>query len=265
MSRFPALALCCCAVLFALGGCAPQQAPLTPASPDRAASVWAAFADYCAGRAAQTGPYRLQCGLRYTGTEGDGNRANVIVWGNSDRLVRLDVMAGIGMLVGRVRQSGSDLTIHAPRENKAWTSTGRGGTLLSFGVPVPLTPQDVVAVMQGRYLDVLGPARGFDPYEAGQGAILFRLEGGHLPGAVTLDADGLLVRWQEAPDAWSMRIAYDDAVPRLPREIVIEHPEGRRAVLTVASRQRPAPFSEEQLRLNLPPDTVVEIMRQASR
>ncbi|MDR2726731.1 MAG: hypothetical protein LBC10_01910 [Deltaproteobacteria bacterium] len=264
MIRLPVRALCCFAALLVLGGCAPQHIALTPASPDTAASTWTAFADYCADQAGQTGPYLLQCGLRYTGTEDDGNRAKAVFWGNSDRLIRLDIMAGIGMLVGRVLQNETDLVIHSPRENKAWTYHGRGKALLSFGVPIPLTLQDVVAVMQGRYLDVFGPAGGVDPYEAEQGAVSFRLEGGRLPGTVTLDPDGLLTRWQEAPGAWSMRIEYDRGLPCLPREIAIDHPGGGRAVLTVTSRQRPAaPFSEEQLRLELPPGTAIEAMRRA--
>jgi hypothetical protein len=250
-----------------LNGCATRQ--LAPAPPERAAAAWAAFADYCADRSAQAGPYRLQCGLRYAGMDGDGNRANAVLWGNNDRLVRLDVMASMGTLVGRVLQNDDHLVIHSPRENKAWTYQGRAKALLSFGMPIPLAIQDVAAVMQGLFLDVLGPAEGRDPRVEEQdpeGAIEFRLEGGLLPGVITLNPDGLLVRWQESPRAWSMDIEYDKGVPPLPREITIDHPQGRRAVLTVTARQRlAAPFGRDQLRLDLPPGTAIEPMRQTER
>ena len=259
----PAFALLALALL---GGCVPRQTPLVAASPDMAASTWAAFTNYSAARAAATAPFRLQCGLRYSGPQGEGNRANAVIWGNNDQLIRLDVMAGIGMLVGRVRQSDEGLLIHSPREDKAWTYQGQGKALLSFGMPVPLTLPDVVAILQGRYLDVFGPVQGRSPYEAGQGNISFRLEGGRLPGDVTLTPDGLLTHWQEAPGAWSMTVTYDDSIPPLPKEIEIDHPEGRRAVLSVIARQSPASrFSDTQLRLDLPPGTVLETMRQASR
>ena len=261
--RLPSLLLTLCA-LAVLAGCGPKTIALVPAPPDAAASAWNAFTDYSAEREAQSGPFRLQCGLRYSDAQGDGNRANAVLWGNNDDLVRLDVLAGMGALVGRVRQSGEALVIHSPREDKAWIYQGRGKALLSFGVPVPLALPDVAAILQGRYQAVFGPVHGANPYLA-DGGIGFRLEGGRLPGDVTLTPEGLLVRWQEAPGAWTMHVEYDNGTPPLPRLLEIDHPEGRRAVLTVTSRQAPAAFSETQLRLDLPPGTAVETMRQASR
>ena len=261
----PAVLVC---LLCTLAGCMPGSgdALRQPAPPEAATAAWTAFEQYTKDRAAASGPFRIQCALRYSDAQGDGRRVTAVIWSNGDLPVRLDVMAGVGALVGRIRQSDSSLVIHAPRDNKAWTYQGRGKAFLAFGMPVPLTMPDLIAVMQGHYRSVFGPAKGMNPYMAGEGDIAFRLEGGNLPGTVTLTPGGLLKSWQEAPGAWTMRVTYDDGTPPLPQEIEIDHPEGQHAVLSVKERQRPTQaFTDAQLNLELPTGVVTEALKQAAR
>ena len=45
-------------------------------------------------------PWRMQMSLRF-GDEGDTRRVTGIMWGNNDRKLRLDVMAGVGAIVAK--------------------------------------------------------------------------------------------------------------------------------------------------------------------
>ena len=232
-----------------------------PVPADAALAAWERFEDYSTARSSEDGPFRLQCSLRYT-NQGEGRRVTAIIWGNGDLPLRLDVTS-MGVLAGRIRQDASELLIHSPREDKAWMHRGGQQAFLAFGLPVPLTLPDVVALLQGRYLDVFGLAEGVDPVQAGND-IRYRLENGALPGTVTLTPEGLLTNWQEAPGGWNLDIAYS-GTPPLPETLEIDHPEGRHAVLTVTERESVEPFSDSQLALILPPGTDLANLRQASR
>ncbi len=250
--------------LLAFAACAPRTEPVPAVMPvpaDAALAAWDRFEAYSAARSAEAGPFRLQCSLRYS-NQGEGRRVAAIIWGNGDLPLRLDVTA-MGVLAGRLRQDASELLIHAPREDKAWVHRGAQQAFLAFGLPVPLTLPDVVALLQGRYLDVFGPAAGVDPMQAGEG-IRYRLEHGALPGTITLSPEGLLTNWQETPGGWNLDVTYS-GTPPLPESLVIDHPEGRHAVLTVTDRERTAPFSAAQLALALPPGTQLANLRQAAR
>jgi hypothetical protein len=138
-------------------------------------------------------------------------------------------------------------------------------------MPAPLGIADIVDFVQGRFLAVLDTPdqtlRGVDPFLAPEEtpepdgtAIAYRLEDGALPGTVALTPEGLLALWRQAPGQWAARVAY--GAERLPAELELVHPDGRRLVFSIDSRQTPAAFTAEQLRLNLPADTVVENARR---
>lgn len=263
-SRAPLRLLALTAVLLLAAGCAAKGPPRLPVAPELAATAWQTFEHNEADRAARSGPFRLQCSLRYTDENSSGQRGTLVIWGNDAQTIRLDVTATLNTLVARVRQQGTQLVIHSPREEKAWVYNGSQKAVLSFGMPLPLAIPDIVAIIQGRLLDVLGPVRGLDPFAGEDGDIVYRLEGGALTGTLTLTRDGLPVHWQEGPNGWSVRIAYE-GTPPLPQEIAIERSGGWRGVIKVINRQQPAPFGPEQLRLDLPQGTMIETMRQAAR
>lgn len=253
-----------CGWLCFLSACAGRQAPepIIPASTEAAAVTWSAFERYAHERAVESGPFRIQCALRYS-NQGEGRRVTAVLWGNGQPPLRLDVTA-FGALVGRIRQDSNALLVHAPRENKAWFHQGQEQAFLAFGLPVPLTLPDIASLLQGRFLDVFGPVHGAQPFLSGEG-IRFTLEGGRLPGTVVIAEDGLLQRWQEAPGSWLLEIRYE-GVPPLPISLDISHPQGRHAVIAVTDREYPsAPYSDRQLELQLPEGTALAPLRQASR
>ena len=86
------LVIFCCLALL----CACARQPVLETSPENRAVLeqrWQKFA--AVSSADKSEPYRLQLSLRF-GTEGDTRRVTALFWGNSERQLRLDVMAGVG-------------------------------------------------------------------------------------------------------------------------------------------------------------------------
>ena len=270
------------AAAMLLGACAPRQSeppalPLSREGSEAAARIWAAYE--ARSRAAEGGPFRLNASLRY-GPTNETRRVTVLVWGNGMQSVadsalspeaagvlRLDVMAGVGSLVARVRETPTRLTAFVPGENKAWEHQGSGRLLLHFGVPVPFSLTEFAALLQGRYDEVFG-TKALDSREVRGGRQVYTLDGERLPGTLELTPDGLPLRWcqqagqltdsggsaaQAAPcgSGWSMDLAYGEGAG-LPRRISVAHPDGQIAIFLVKTREAAAPFTPEQLDLKLP-------------
>lgn len=277
------------AFVLLLGACAPSQPPtpgVTRQSLD-ADRIWEAYA----ARHGESGPFRINASLRY-GPTNDTRRVTVLIWGNGESkpdaaqadetVLRLDVMAGVGALAARVRETPSRLTAHAPGENKAWQHEGGDRSLLHFGVPVPFSLNEFAALLQGRYTSVFGTNQmGAYPTRAGRYA--FELDGTGLSGFLELTPKGLPLRWcqrggaeidsggsaaQPAPcgQGWAMDLAYAEGPQAdLPRRITVTHPDGQSAILLVKTRENVAPFSAEQMDLKLPSGVVFQPLSQAPR
>lgn len=244
------LALICLCLLV----CACARQPVTPGAPDAAGegALAARWQAYCATAGEAAEPYRLQLSLRF-GTEGDTRRVTALLWGNDERQLRLDVMAGVGVTVAKILEDGAHFLVYAPTENKAYFHQGASRPLLKVGVPVPFDLSRLAALLTGRYAQAFGSAYASAQPEA-DGTAVYALEG--TPGgSLTLDAAGRPIRWRaDEANGWRMAIVYDDAASRpLPRRLELTHGNGQRAILLVKEREKPAaPFTEAQLSLNVP-------------
>ena len=219
----------------------------------RLESRWQMFT--AATATAPRAPYRLQMSLRF-GVEGDTRRVTALFWGNSERQLRLDVMAGVGAVIAKILEDGQHFLVYSPSENKAYFYQGATKPLLRVGVPVPFDLGHLAALLNGRYAAVFGAEHSA---AALLSAGLARYDlSGKPGGSVTLNPQGLPVAWREAPQGgsgWSMDIAYDDATPPLPRRLTLTHSNGKRAVLLVKEREKPdGALTTEQMSLTLPKD-----------
>ena len=268
----------CALLLFA---CAPRQVlPTAQPVPERdALATWQAYEDAATAREKAQGPFRINLSLRY-GPENDTRRVTAILWGNGDLPVRLDVSAGVGALVARIREDQRSLVAFSPRENKALTHNGPNRVLLNFGVPLPFGLADFSALIRGEFTRVFGPLGHGQPVYGAENTLVFPLEARQpeaagerlrLGGLVFLTPAGLPVRWDERPadargeaSGWVMRLEYDDDAPGLPTKITLNHPGGQQAILLVKSRQTPAaPFSPGQLGLPLPQGVEMQTLKPA--
>lgn len=260
-----ALLLCCLALLNA---CASRSVPVPDRSPallsEQAAKAWHAY--LAASEAENASPFQLSVSLRY-GKQDDTRRVTAIIWGNGGLPVRLDVMAGLGPLVARLREDADSFVAYAPREKKALVHRGPGRALLHFGVPLPFGLADFVALAQGRFVEVFGRETTGEPSASAQGFV-FNLPGqdGAQQALLTLRADGLPVHWRQPASGWEAVLGYDDATPPQPYRIDVRHPDGNHAVLLIKARRTPdRAYTDRQLELDLPQDTVVEPLRPAAR
>lgn len=257
---FPALFLSIAGILtLTLSACAPRV--VQPIAPPGTASAWEAYEHYATARENNRAPYRINASLRY-GKEGDTRRVVTLLWANDMPPIRLDVMAGLGPLVARIRETDDELVVYAPSENKALVHKGSQRVVLKFGEPVPFTLRDFSALMRGRFRDVFGHGQGITPLPTANGNTVYTLEDSPLPGMLELRPDGLPVRWQQKR-GWTMHVAYDDANPSLPYKIKLTHPDGYTALLLVKDRQNPEKrFTERQLMLELPEGVIIEAVKK---
>ena len=110
--------LCLIVLMFMASACARQPSTVPPAD---SADRWQAFV--ARSGAVKEAPYLLNASLRF-GTEGDTRRVTALLWGNDSRSLRMDVMAGIGAVVAKIWESGDELLVYSPTENRAFFHQG---------------------------------------------------------------------------------------------------------------------------------------------
>lgn len=243
------LLFCCLALL-----CACARQPVTEGGPDDQAALEQRWKHFAAQDRPQA-PYRLHMSLRF-GTEGDTRRVTALFWGNGERGLRLDVMAGVGAVMAKVLEDGQHFLAYSPGENTAYFYQGATTPLLQLGVPVPFTLSRLADLLNGRYPAAFGRSHTH-AQAAAENKAHYDLDG-KPGGRLTLNAAGLPVGWQEQASGtgWRMEIAYADDAPTLPSRLTLSHSNGKKAVLLVKQREAPAvPFAKEQMALPLPQGT----------
>lgn len=235
--------------------CACARQPMLATSPEQQAMLDQRWQKFVAqGAAHAPAPYRLDMSLRF-GTQGDTRRVTALFWGNSQRQLRLDVMAGVGATVAKILEDGQHFLVYSPSENKAYFYQGAARPLLQVGVPVPFNLGHLAELLNGRYAAVFGPQFERAAVTA-DGKAQYDLQG-RPGGRLVLNEQGLPVAWQEQSDGkgWSMEILYDDGPTPLPHRLNLMHSNGKRAIVLVKEREKPAQaFTKEQMALPLPQD-----------
>ncbi len=249
-SPLPLLPLLLALALF-LSACAGRQAP---ADPETAQKSWQAMAAASAAPA----PFRDSLTLRF-GTEGNTRRVTAVFWGNGDRGLRLDVSAGVGAGVGKLAQVGSHFLLYAPLERKAFFYEGTSSPLFRAGIPLPFDLFRLEALLHGRWLEAFGES--YDRVSsAPKGCLAYDLSGG-LGGVLTLSPEGLPQRWSS--ENWTMLLVLDEK--GLIKRLDLTSLKGDKAVVLVKQREKPAPFTEAQMRLELPDGTELRPLEDMTR
>lgn len=231
--------------LIILSGCA--KSPLPPVSEDETARIWHKMET---ASAEAPGPYRLQLSMRF-GEEGDTRRVTGLLWGNGDKTLRLDVMAGVGAIIAKIAESGDEFLAFMPRENTAYFHEGSNRPLLKVGVPVPFDLLQLADLLNGRFAQVFGSSPGSASLLK-NGNASFVLEG-PMAGELELNADGAPVDWRQKTGGWQLALAYDDNSPYLPKSLRLQNINGKRAIILVKERESVTqPFSADQLTLTPP-------------
>lgn len=231
-------------VVLSLLLCSCAGKSLQPADPAAAQNRWQAFTQQSSVKAE---PFRDSLSMRF-GKEGDTRRVTALIWGNGDRTLRLDVLAGVGAVVANIAQKEEHFFIYTPLQRKAYFHEGESSPLLKVGVPLPFDLFSLEALLNGRYADVFG--REF--VKAGQqgDSIIYTL-GSKIGGELTLGPDARPAAWKD--DNWKLTFSLDEK--GLLHRLDLVNTRGGKGIVLVKERDRTQPFGESQMKIQIPEGT----------
>lgn len=238
-----------------LAGCAATRVPLPQGLEPQA--VWQQFQAGQERLAGQSEDFSLSASM-YLSQGERTNRTTMRLWGDAGAL-RMDVLAGIGTPLAYVAENASGLTVLYPSDKTATIQPDRTKALLTLGLALPFSLQDLSAVLRGRLHSLVAgqyrsvePTRQDDP--AGPG-LVFRLGPESLARTLTLSFDGRPLALSGGEDYWTLRFpAEDDGESWPPTRLEASLPPDRGADLRVRELNlRQQPWPAEALHLELPP------------
>lgn len=198
-------------------------------------------------------PFRIQFSLRF-GEEGNTRRITGILWGNDPEKLRLDIMAGVGVVVARISDSPDKFMLYSPRDNKVYAHEGEEKPLIKIGMPLPFSLPMLAALLEGQYARVFGPS--FSSAEMGKDDnIAYTLDQGPR-GILEVNPEGLPVHWTQGGDGWEMSISPEEN-GRLPKSLKFINGKGKRAIVLVKEREKSEAFNNEQMALDPPANAPV--------
>jgi len=211
------LTLLLAATLFILSGCAQKGQPIIP--DDSASERWQAFVAQSSG----PGSYDVLSGSLRFGPADDTRRVTYTLWSDlpeapaapetkaaKDRIIRLEIGAGIGGSVGKMRIADGGLTLLLPKEGRIYVGSSSDDNLRRLlGLSLPLNVQSLNDFLAGRLFSALDAPRP-ERYETQEdGRFVYYYKSGNSPAVIELDVRALPVRWQKR-GGWEMDITYDD-------------------------------------------------------
>ena len=260
------------ALLALLAGCAPQGQMMTPDSD--ATRRWQTFVE----RSSRPAEYDVLSGSLRFGPVDDTRRVTYTLWSGQrsdslsdeghepagmeaaengmtgdDRVIRLEINAGVGANVAKGLFENGRVLLVFPRDEKAYVGMESAENLRRLlGLPLPMRMTRLNDLLAGRYLSALdGPAP--ERYLTGSdGNIIYCYRSGDRQYELELNAEALPVRWSDA-GRWTLDMAYDEnALPRRLDGHMEADGKQLRMVLLVKSRASSDELTEGNLELNVP-------------
>lgn len=245
MKKFFLLLLCL--VMFGLVGCAQKGQPLL--KNDSAFERWQNFKAKTSG----SGVYDVLSGSLRFGPADDTKRVTYTLWSEAaeiqvgkesprrnERIIRIEIGAGIGGSVGKMRIADGGLTLLLPKEGRIYVGSSSDSNLRRLlGLSLPFSVQSLNDFLAGRLflaLDEPLPER----YETQEdGGIVYRCKTKDGTSELELDARSLPVRL-DLRDGWKLEVAYDDS--GLPSKISggVETASGEQRLVMHVKERRPA-------------------------
>ncbi|SIN77520.1 LolA-like protein [Halodesulfovibrio marinisediminis] len=238
-----------------------QQAPQTEAQ-----RVWAKYRAN-AEQKSSARPFSLSSSFRFK-TPDSSNRASLRVWGNGQAPARIDILGPFGSVVASLRLSETRSVVYEPESKRAVYSDSGQNLFVRLGLPVPVSVQDIIALLRGNY-EKLFPTTYDTAYVEGTSNIAYTFSSQSksnntsqtlTDGVLVLNKQGLPVVWEQKDK--SMSISFEKYDKGLPNKIKVFAGTERSALFLIKERTTPvSPFEPQALDLVLPPDTKLEQMR----
>ncbi len=216
-------------------------------------------------------PFRTQMSLRY-GSEGNTRRVTALLWGNNAHEIRLDVNAGVGVNIAKIYENKNIFIIYSPREESAYYHQGTQKPLFNAGVPIPFNLLQLTQLIEGKYSEVFGRDYTGEVELARDDnsdnpARTFNITHPTLMGKLTINYQGLPLFWQEMnSQGWSMKMSYRED-SKIPYKLSVSHESNSKMVILLIKNREYSlsPFTEAQMQLILPDDTMMQPLVEAQK
>lgn len=205
-------------------------------------------------------PYTLQGSFRF-GDKENTNRVNYIFWSNGSLPLRVDVMAGVGASIAKIREDTEEALMYLVQDKKAMLMGNyhEMNPLVSLGMPVPISFYEMSVLLRGGFNQVLQELN-LDSVTTSEKAknefekYSYYFSSINMDGLLQLDKNGMPVHC-EIDNAWAFDLTYDEKT-KLPYRVVISSlHDDYKAILLVKERSYPAKYKEKDLIFELPEGT----------
>ena len=254
-----------------LAGCPKEPVRPVDLPPATFADRWQAYTALNQNPVEDIQAFRIRATLQYETPSNQGHRMTSVFWGNSDLPVRLDIFAGVGVMVAQIREDKRHFLLHMNEQQAAYAHQGANKPYINIGTPLPFTLERLADLLCGRFGDVFGySAKQMD--ESGTQFVLD--ESAPVQGVLRLSEQGHVEYWSGSPPSgrpggvgygWVMDLDYAQDTPHLPRRITMRHEGGYSAMILVKSRDFPEPYTPDRLALDLPPQVNIQELRAPER
>ena len=256
------------------------QRSLGNKSEQDALTAWQSFAARANAAEVNTGPFRISATMRYTTTK-ETTRVAAFLWGNGNAdapyPIRLDLLASVGNVVAKIREDHEIFMAFNPGNETAYFHPQGRSTLEAFGVPIPLSLEDLTLLLTGRSgMLFLPPSttvsspmpKEFAHTEKGTA---FTISTARLSGILEVSPLGVPLVWRENKDTgWVITFDPSEKNPLQPRRLLITHTGSSDtvydAVIVIKEiTHLPQPYTKAQLDLQLPKHTLLHPLSDLAR
>lgn len=205
-------------------------------------------------------PYTLQGSFRF-GDKDNTNRVNYIFWSNGSLPLRVDVMAGVGAGIAKVREDADEVLMYLVQDKKAMLTENyhEMNPLVSLGMPVPVSFYEMSLLLRGGFNQVLQELH-LDTVKTAEQAkndyekYSYYFSSVNMDGLLQLDENGMPVHC-EIDNTWAFDLTYEEK-SMLPHRVVISSLiDDYKAILLVKERSNPPQYKKEDLTFELPKGT----------
>lgn len=249
---------CLLLLIWAGSGCAPLQREKPPVSSQEASSTWASFWSRQEGTPSLPGA-SLQGSLNIFTPE-QKRRITFELWGNLPTPLRLHLRAGIGATISIWEIRRDRILIFSPRDNRAYIAENTAQATATMGLQLPFSLPRMTQLLTGNWKGLLW--REYERFEVLPGGkYAFYPRDNQRIGRVILDRKARIVALSgDRPHEWHLE--RKDLTSRkgyvLSQRMELTTERDEELILRIKEFQpRSDPWPEADLRLDLPPDTMV--------
>lgn len=259
------LAFACLLLLIWPGsGCAPLQREKPPVSPQKANSTWASFWSRQERTPSLAGA-SLQGSLNIFTPE-QKRRITFELWGNPPAPLRLHLRAGLGTTISTWEIGRDRVLIFFPRDNRAYIAENTARASAAMGLRLPFSLPRMTQLLTGNWKGLLW--REYERFEVlPKGRFAFYPRDEQRIARVVLDRKARIVALSgNRPHQW--RLERKDLTTRkghiLSQRMELTTGRDEELILRIKEFEpRRTPWPESDLRLSLPPDTMIRSLRSA--